>query len=273
MQRPEHSSVPKRAKQRAEALAQPIKYLQIFGERCSGTNFLESLVQKNFKDVALTKAFGGKHWFIQDHHPRCRANQSTDYQCRRPLADSRDTLFLCIVREPIDWLRSFHLRPYHAGDHWNLPFCEFIRKPWHSFETSRLNPYWPSRADGYWFIEDAENVLCLRTRKIQHILNLAPLVEHFYLVNYETLRDDVQSLAQIAKRFGIALAHRQIIGERRHLGRPGNQDYVPRHFPAIGATERSYISRELDWAVEGSIGYHRTLEAACRTSPTIDPVA
>ncbi len=250
------------ASQRAEPLAQPIKYVQIFGERCSGTNFLESLVRKNFKHVALTKAFGGKHWFIRWHHPRCRANASTDLQCRRPLSDSRDTLFLCIVREPLEWLRSFHLRPYHAGDHWNLPFSEFIRKPWHSFETSRVNPCWPSRADGYWFIEDAENVLRLRTRKLQHLLNLAPLVEHFHIVNYETLRDDTQSLVPVAERFGIALAQPHVVGERRHFGRPGNHDYAPRRFPKIASSDLEYIHRELDWSVEGRIGYQRDPKTA-----------
>jgi hypothetical protein len=243
-------------------VAQLIKYVQIFGERCSGTKFLESLVQKNFRDVALTKAFGFKHWFIRGHHPRCRANASTDYECSRPLSDSRDTLFLCIVREPLDWLRSFHLRPYHAGNHWNLPFSEFIRKPWHSFETARVNRCWPLRADGYWFIEDAENVLRLRTRKLQHLLNLAPLVEHFQVVNYETLRDDPQSLAQIAARFGIALAQGHVVGERRHLGRPGNHDHAPRRFTRIATTDLAYIHRELDWAVEGRIGYQRDPETA-----------
>lgn len=164
--------------------------------------------------------------------------------------------------QPIGLAALLHVRPYHAGNHWNLPFSEFIRKPWHSFETSRVNLCWPSRADGYWFIEDAENVLRLRTRKIQHLLNLAPLVENLYFVKYETLRDNVQSLEQIATQFGIRLAHRHVIGETRHFGRPGNHDYAPRRYPRIATTELAYIHHELDWAVEGSIGYQRDPETA-----------
>jgi hypothetical protein len=235
-----------------------LKYVQLFGERCSGTNFLESLIRKNFRGLALTKEFGGKHWFIKDHHPRCRPNHSTDYQCIRRLTDSADTLFLCLFRNPYDWLRSLNARPYHAGRHWGLPFSDFIRDPWHSWETTRVHPAWPDRADNYWFIEDAENILRLRTRKILHLLGLEQIVDHVYMLRYEDLRDDPQILIEIAKRYGIAMQGPNVVGERRHFGQGGSAPFAPRQYPKIRDSDLSFIADELDWSVESRIGYTKT---------------
>jgi hypothetical protein len=232
-----------------------VKYLQLFGERCSGTNFVSSLIRKNLANIELTKDFGGKHWFIRNHHPRCRTNQSTDFQCVRPLSDSADTLFLCLFRNPFDWLRSIHARPFHAGNHWGLPFDEFIRKPWHAFETSRLNPTWPERSDGYWFIEEAKNIIRLRTEKVRHLLKLQETVENVCFVNYEVIRDDNEVLRDIAERFRIKLKHNQIRGEPKYLGRPKDVEFAPRKYPPISTTDLEFIRGELDWQIEGRISY------------------
>ena len=96
-----------------EGLPDPalIEHVQIFGERCSGTNYLTSLIRKNFADVEITKAFGGKHWFVKDHLPRCRPNRSTDHQCVRPLSDSDDTLFLVMFRVNPDYVMVLFTDP------------------------------------------------------------------------------------------------------------------------------------------------------------------
>ena len=39
-----------------------IKYLTIYGERCSGTNYLENLIKINF-DVEVKFDYGWKHFF------------------------------------------------------------------------------------------------------------------------------------------------------------------------------------------------------------------
>jgi len=207
------------------------------------------------ENIELTKDFGGKHWFIKNHYPRCRPNHSTDFQCIRPLSDSADTLFLCLFRNPFDWLRSIHARPYHAGNHWGLSFSEFLRKPWHGFETSRLNPYWPQRNDGYWFIEEAENILKLRTEKITHLLKLRALVENVCFVNYEAIRDDHDVLRNIADRFQIKLRHPRIQSERKYFGRPKNLEFSPPKYPPISTGDLAFIRGELDWDIEGQVSY------------------
>ncbi len=233
-----------------------IRYVQIFGERCSGTNYLASLVQKNFEGVEITKDFGGKHWFVKDHPPRGRPNRSTDHQCVRPLSDSDDTLFLIIHRGPLDWLRSLHAKPYHAAGHRGLPFAEFLRKPWLSYETRRMHPLWPEDAQGYYFIEEAENVLRLRTLKLRHLLGLRDVVSHVAFLGYEELALDPGLLAEVADRFDVRLGQRPPVDESFYFGGgPLRTFTAPKRYPPIAPPDLDFIRENLDWEIEARIGY------------------
>jgi hypothetical protein len=74
-----------------------IRRYTIFGERCSGTTFLNSLMAANF-DVKLTWEFGFKHFFGFN-----------------ALENSDDTLFIGIIRHPHTWLNSFYKNPWHVA--------------------------------------------------------------------------------------------------------------------------------------------------------------
>ncbi len=234
-----------------------IKYVQIFGERCSGTNFLTTLVFKNFRDVELTRDFGGKHWFIRNHKPRPPGNNSTDFQCVRSLDHSEDTLFLIIYRNPYDWLRSLHEKPYHAREHGGLSFSEFIRKNWISYETAKLNKKWPENKDNYYFIEEADHILQLRTQKIVHLNRLKEVVRNLCFINLEVITDNIDLLAKIAVQFNISLKHQEIQGEQRYLAGhvPEPSDYSPKSYPAIIPEDLEFLKENLDWEIENNIGY------------------
>ena len=253
-----------------------IRYVQVFGERCSGTNYLASLVRKNFGGVELTKDFGGKHWFIKDHLPRSRPNRSTDHQCVRPLGDGHDTLFLVIYRNPFDWLRSLHEKPHHAEGHRGLPFSEFIRKRWVSYETKRMNRHWPESDRGDYFIEEAENVLRLRTLKVRHLNALRDVVENVAFINYEELALDVGMLADIAERFGIRLAQSPPVDDPFYFGSGRLPTFsAPRIYPPIPARDLQFIRENLDWNVERRIGYpwEECWRAASQRDPGRSPSA
>ncbi len=236
-----------------------VKYVQLFGERCSGTNFVSALVRRNFLNVELTSEFGAKHWFIKDHYPRCRPNQSTDMECVRRLDQGgADTLFLCVFRNPLDWVRSLHRRPYHASNHGGIPIAQFIRKPWLSFERHQANGLWPMRDDGFWFIEEAPNVLQLRSMKIEHWLNLETKVQNFRSIRYEALLEDSGYLAGIAQEFDIPLRHPKIEGEQRYMGRAPGTVFRPAVYPPFRAQDLEFICEELDWGLEGKVGYTRS---------------
>lgn len=62
----------------------------IYGERCSGTTYLENIINMNF-DANITYEYGWKHFFGFNE-----------------LKNSDDTLFICIVRNLPDWINSFY---------------------------------------------------------------------------------------------------------------------------------------------------------------------
>lgn len=89
-----------------------ISFIQLFGERCSGTNYTAQLLINNFHEIQLTQQYGFKHRFHNDN-----------------VAGSDNCLFLIVYRDAFDWLRSFHLQPFHAAPELrNISFAEFIRK-------------------------------------------------------------------------------------------------------------------------------------------------
>jgi hypothetical protein len=233
-----------------------IRYVQIFGERCSGTSYLTRLVERNFDGVEPTRLFGFKHWFIHGHQPRGRANRTTDFECLHPLDDSDDTLFLVIHRNPLDWLRSLHARPHHAPGHTNLCFSEFLRKPWLSAENGRANPLWPDAEGKGYFIEEAEDVLHLRSQKIRHFLALEDVVSNVVFLRYEDLLEDLGVLETVADRFGIPLRHRPLENETVHLGSGDQRTFDgPRRYPPITPEDLGFIRRNLDWDLESRLGY------------------
>ncbi len=236
--------------------AGPIRYVQIFGERCSGTNFLETLTRTNFRDIKMTTTFGGKHWYIRDHQPRGRSNETTDQECVRNLSDSADTLFLVIHRNPYDWLRSLQATPYHAWTHASLPIREFVTKPWVSSEVSPVNPTWTVRDDGYYFIEEAANVLELRALKLRHLLRLPEVAPNVAIVRYDDLAADPSLLAQIADQFGIELVDGPLRNVEHHFGGGAQEVYDGgRTYDPIDDADLDHINRHLDWDVEAAAGY------------------
>ena len=85
-----------------------IKKFTIYGERCSGTNYLENIIKINF-DVDITWEYGFKHFFgFQDEQ----------------LKQSDDTLFICIVRNLPDWINSFYRTPHHLQLKYNQNMTE-----------------------------------------------------------------------------------------------------------------------------------------------------
>lgn len=91
--------------------------MQIFSERCSGSNFVEAFLRVNCPSIRFSRRYGFKHWLRESF---LEAAEFPD-----------DMLFLVIIRSPFNWLRSMHQRPWHAAPELrNLDFSEFIRRQW-----------------------------------------------------------------------------------------------------------------------------------------------
>lgn len=146
----------------------PIKRLQIFSERCSGSNFIAALLLQNFHfenfhytdeesfiddvhtkyakslytrqlfrfngfddctlHILLTYPYGHKHFSPWLTLPLNRFHGPEEFYT---FSNSDDCLFIVVFRNAYDWIRSFYNTPWHtAPELQKLPFEFFIRSSW-----------------------------------------------------------------------------------------------------------------------------------------------
>jgi hypothetical protein len=227
-----------------------IKRIQIFGERCSGTNYLESLVKSNFNDIEITWDYGWKDFFPQNIDKN----------------NHDDCLFLVIFRNPYDWLSSFHNNPHHVDKTLkNLTFSEFIRKEWKCVYNSESGTKEsdPNFGKEMMFERNPEtgdrfkNILEMRNYKVEAFLSLKNKVLNYEKFRYEDLRDNPNILKGLSKEFKLKPKESDIIPYTYY--KDTNQIYQPKEYPPISIVDRFYIRRHLDLRQEKSIGYNLRL--------------
>ena len=97
-------------------MTQCIQKFAILGERCSGTNFLEETMTKNF-NINYTCEYGNKHYF-----------------CYNDYKNSDNTLFIGIIRNPVYWLNSFSKEMYHVPEKNKQNLHKFLFNEFYSVE-------------------------------------------------------------------------------------------------------------------------------------------
>ncbi len=147
----------------------------IFGERCSGTNFLEHAIIENF-GLQLTSKYGWKHFFGFDKYDT---------------PDCDQTLFIGIVRNPYKWMNSFYKNPHHLHDGLKRNPESFFTQEFWSFHSTK-------EKHGQEIMEDRnintkrryKNIFESRQVKCRYLLNEMPKkVKYYILIKYEDLRD------------------------------------------------------------------------------------
>jgi len=174
----------------------------VFGERNSGTTYLEKTLKKMLK-LKYTKEYGFKHWYIKDLEPRGIKNTTTDNECIKNINDSDDTLFIVIVRNVYDWVKSMYKKPHHMKNIDKSSIYNFISKKYICFENKCQNnhkknnntPWCINKDNKYpYFIEESTNLIELRNLKNNHFYNLKNNVKHYFLVRQEHLLDDIKKM-------------------------------------------------------------------------------
>lgn len=218
--------------------------LQIFGERCSGTNYVAQLLRRNLR-VSLTDEYGWKHGFSER------------------VVDDPGCAFVVVVRDPFDWVQSLHRRPWHAAA--SLRDCslaQFVRTPWvcewgRDMELPADDPrigaemrHERDPATG----EPFANVMRLRIGKLRDWLTLAERVRHFAWVRYE---DAVSDERGVVRRLADELDCRRRWPWHRPVRtfKGGRERFVRREYGELPPAERAWIARELDAELERSLGY------------------
>lgn len=183
----------------------------IYGERSSGTNFLNVSLALNFEAVdpifeavdpihgavdvtdEKFKKYGAKHWF----------GNFLD------LKDTDDTLFICIVRDPIKWLKSLYNKPRFIDLRMveNQEFFltnEVISGGYFYSKTIPPNDNMirlecdPCTGKFY------NNIFELRYKKLKWMCeDLPKLVKNYILIRYEDLINDFHGIMNKIKDKGL----------------------------------------------------------------------
>lgn len=237
-----------------------IKRLKVCGERCSGTNFLYYLLHANFPDLKQTQLFeyGHKHflwWF-----------GSTAFTKLEPLryefsavdmVDSSDCLFVVVVRDPYDWLRSFFSFPHLVHeDLLNRGFSHFLRSQWKLVDEPHPLDGSYKEIDNYnpWTNKPFSNVLELRKYKMQNYLTLSKLVDNYMIVRYEDVRDAPEAFIHfIATKY--LLNKKEVFTPITTL-KGSHVPYVPKKYFSFSEEDLYFINANIDWDIEEKINYY-----------------
>lgn len=237
------------------------KQLQIFGERCSGTNYVAQLLRRNVPGLALTDRYGWKHGFVE-----------------RVPEVAEDCVFVVVHRDPFDWVRSLHQKPWHAAEPLRgLSLTPFLREPWwcqwgRDMEIPADDPrrgaemlHERDPASG----ERFANVLRLRTAKLRAWHSLAARVAHVRVVRYEDVLAEPRAfLRGFARQFGL-FRWPWLRPVKTFKG--GRDPFVPKQYEALVAPDLAWIASELDRDVERAAGYD--LEACLARAAAGDSAA
>jgi hypothetical protein len=144
-----------------------MKKVTIYGERCSGTNYLEELLLLNF-DIEIVWDYGWKHYFGFND-----------------LSNSDDVLFIGIIRNLEDWINSLYRIPHH------LPYDLTV-----NIDTFLTNTFYSIYDNKDEIIEDRnmetnekyKNIFELRRIKNKFLIEkMLTLVKNYCLITYDEL--------------------------------------------------------------------------------------
>ena len=201
-----------------------IKKITIYGERCSGTNYLECLIEKNFNNYKLTWEYGWKHFFGHNK-----------------LEDSNDTLFICIVRNPLDWINSLYKKKWHIANHLRTSIFNFLTNEFYSYNDKNSGS-----KDGKEIMKDRniytgeryKNIFELRHTKLKFLYeDLPKKVKHYIFIRHEDLINNFTKTMIKIKNKGVCIKP-NIIFPLNHFGeKKSNKKYKKK----INIIHKKYI--------------------------------
>lgn len=193
-----------------------MKKVTIYGERCSGTNYLEELLICNF-DVEIVWKYGWKHFFGFND-----------------LTNSDDTLFIGIIRNLEDWINSLYREKHHLPRHLTETVDTFLTNTFYSI----LNKYDENMCDRN--IDTGErykNIYELRLVKNKYLIEKMPkLVKNYCLITYDDLLDNFLNVMNKLKNSGLKV--------KDSINFPLNVNYFKKQKNILFKKKENYIPKE-----------------------------
>ena len=221
------------------------RWLQLFGERCSGTNYVEQLLRRNAIGLVPTDRHGWKHGFV--HRLEGRLD---------------DTLFILVFRDPFDWARSLWQKPWHAAPPLRgVAFSQFVRTQWQCEWGRDMDLTCDDPQIGSEMLHERDpatgnrfaNCMLLRTAKAKHWLSLQAEGRRVVAVRYEDAESDPRAFVRSALRRQGILRWPWFREVRTFKG--GSQPFVKREQPAMARADIEWVASQLDAELERALGY------------------
>lgn len=214
----------------------PIKNFALLGERCSGTNYLAELMHLNF-GLEITLKYGHKHFF--GHR---------DYN------NSDETLFISVIRDPIEWLGSFQEKPFHLAEHLRTGWMPFLRDEFWSYHDPYEKHIEIQEDHNMYNKQRFQNIFECRSVKCQFMLYDMPnRVKNHIVIIYEDLLENFNStLDVIAKKFNLRRATKYI-NTSNYKNNKGIKYVQKNYHDKIPKNIVRYIKSKLDMSIEQRI--------------------
>jgi hypothetical protein len=160
-----------------------LKKVTIYGERCSGTNYLEELLLLNF-DVEIVWSYGWKHFF-----GFC------------DLSNSDDVLFIGIVRNLTDWVNSLYREKHHLPPQLTKNVRTYFNDTFYSINSDNTEIMTDRNIETN---ERYKNIFELRHIKNKFLIEKMPtLVKNFCLITYDDLVDNFINVMNKIKNYDL----------------------------------------------------------------------
>jgi hypothetical protein len=207
-----------------------IEKFAIYGERHSGTNFLEHTINTTY-NIDITHFFGFKHWMGFANPDKIK------YW-------NRGILFFGIIRHPYEWLNSFFNVPHHVPRHNRNSFDNFLLNEWYSIDRTQSEIMADRNYTTQPDLIRYKNIFELRKYKTIYLADIMPTIaQNYVLTTYEFL-------------INYHTKFLNLISDRFHL-LPKGISAKPFHKPQIVLDKniKEIIDSNIDWSVESVFGY------------------
>ena len=208
----------------------------IYGERCSGTNYLENVIINNF-GLELRNDFGSKHFFCFNNYDG--------------IID--DTLFIGIVRNPIYWINSFSRELHHIPSE-NKSLANFLSNEFYSVDEN-INKIILKDLN-YITLKKYKNIFELRKMKNFYLLNVMPKkVKHYILINYESLLYNYEYTLDFIKNKFNLLSKFPVYKQIKTYKKSDNYSFVKQRIILLSPAVVNAIRNNLHIEQEKRLGY------------------
>ena len=216
------------------------KTFTIFGERCSGTNYLQQLVETNFHITYRWTPY--KHFHCSNEFLK--------------IFEEPNEFYLIIIRNPIDWINSFYQSPHHVGIENRESMHSFLTKPMISyFEMGPLkgemipfekNPYTNTYFQNIFELREVKNYF--------YVKQIALLTPHSLCIRYEDLKENPYFiLEKIQNQFQLKLKF-SFYQKVEYYKDKKEEKYVLKE-KILTKEEEMYIKEHINIEQERQLGY------------------